>query len=98
MAIGSAGGGSRQDEISKLKEYYSQREVEKDHKHSEELQTLTKSHGAELQTAQDQSKAEIDQIRAYDKNKMSDQEKKFQQDIESLKALYQKKLEDARKS
>jgi hypothetical protein len=96
MAVGSAGG-NRQDEISRMKDYYSQREVEKDHKHSEEIQNLTRAHGEEMQKAQDQGKAEITQIREYDKNKMSDQEKKFQQDIAALKALYQKKLEDARK-
>jgi len=97
MAVGSTGG-NRQDEISRIKEYYSQREVEKDHKHSEEIQNLTRANSQDLQKAQDQGKAEIAQIREYDKNKMSDQEKKFQQDIEALKALYQKKLEDARKA
>lgn len=96
MAVGSAGG-NRQDEISRMKDYYSQREVEKDHKHSEEIKNLTRSHGEEMQKAQDQAKAEVTQIREYDKGKMSEQEKKFQQDIAALKALYQKKLEDTRK-
>ncbi|GIL21263.1 MAG: hypothetical protein BroJett041_23770 [Candidatus Jettenia caeni] len=89
---------SRKDEISQLKNYYSQREADLISKHRNEVENLKKDHSVELEKNQTLAKEEIEQTKGRFADKFSEKDRQHQKDIENLKALYQKKLEDARKN
>ncbi len=66
-------------------------------KHSDEINSLRKNQAEELEHVRDQASNAVDEARGKMKEKITDQDHKHQADIEALKAIYQKKLEDQAK-
>lgn len=87
----------RSDEAARLKDYYSQREEEIEKKHYNTVSELKKSQAADLDKVQTQSGEEIQEIRSTMKEKLTAQDIKHQKEIELLKSLYQKKIEEAKR-
>ena len=83
---------------SKLREYYSRREVEVDDKHHTEVANLKKTQAEEMDHLREQASSQIDEAKNRIQEKITDQDKKHTQDIEALKAIYQKKLENANRN
>ena len=83
------------EDAGQLREFYMQRENEKEKAHQDEIKKLRLEHAGELARSDDQSKRQIDDIRARTHQKMSQQDLQHQKEIEALKAMYKKKLEDA---
>lgn len=87
---------AKKDELVRTKEYYLQKENELRNNNQMQIENLKATHQAQLDTVRDNSKQEIDVIRNRFGEKMSDREKQHVKEIENLKALYEKKLRDAK--
>jgi len=87
---------NRSGDVSRIKEYYTQRENDLQVKHKQTIEQNQKAHEDEVSRLKEDSKMEIDQTLNRMKEKLSDKDLKHQQEIEALRAMYQKKLEDAK--
>lgn len=83
------------DDANQLREFYTQRENEREKTHQDEIKKLRNEHAGELARSDGQSKQQIDDIRARTHQKLSQQDLQHQKEIEALKNMYKKKLEEA---
>ncbi|MEK6774810.1 MAG: hypothetical protein AABY64_12780 [Bdellovibrionota bacterium] len=85
-------------DVGRLKEYYTQRESDLQAKHRQSIEQTEKSHESVVNQIKDESKQEVDATIGRMKEKLSEKDIKHQQEIENLRAMYQKKIEDAKRS
>ena len=85
-------------DVGRLKEYYSQREADLQAKHKQAVEQTEKTHESVVNQVKEDSKQEIDATIGRMKEKLSEKDIKHQQEIENLRAMYQKKIEDAKRS
>jgi membrane protein involved in colicin uptake len=79
---------------SKIREYYTRRESEIEEKHHGEVDSLRKSQAEDLERLRTSAGGQIDEAKAKMQEKITDQDKKHLAEIESLKAMYQRKIEE----
>ncbi len=87
----------KSDDVSRLKEYYTQRENTIEKKYQNTIEEMKKNHGEDIDRIQNQSSEAVQGLRSSMKEKLSAQDIKHQKEIEGLKNLYQKKLEDSKR-
>jgi|GEM_PF-2302908 len=79
---------------SKLREYYSRRELEINDQHKHEIENLKKGDAEDLDHVRTMASTEIDDAKSRMQEKLTEHDRKHQAEIEALKSLYQKKMED----
>ncbi len=89
---------NRNGDANRIKEYYTQRENDLQTKHKQSIEQTQKAHEEEVGRIKEESKNEVDTTLSRMKEKLSEKDLKHQQEIEALRAMYQRKLEDAKKS
>ncbi len=87
----------KSDDVSRLKDYYTQREDTIEKKYQNTIEEMKKNHGEDIDRIQNQSSEAVQGLRSSMKEKLSAQDIKHQKEIESLKNLYQKNLEDSKR-
>ncbi len=90
----SAIGKSGSDDVKSLKYSYEMREEQKEKMHDTQLKELQATHEKDMTRLSNASKEEVDKVRVEGHNRLTEQDQKYQREIESLKAMYQKKLSE----
>jgi hypothetical protein len=86
--------GKSGDDINQLRDFYAQRDAEKDKNHLDEIKHVRESYESDIKDMEALNKKQIDEVRKHDRTLMTEQDQQHQRDIEALKTLYRKKLED----
>lgn len=89
---------NRSNDVSRIKDYYTQRENDLQTKHRQTIEQSQKAHEEEVGRIKEESKNEIDSTITRMKEKLSEKDLKHQEEIEALRAMYQKKLEESKRS
>ena len=78
----------------KIREYYTRRENEIEDHYKSEIENLRKSQSEDTERIRTEAGEQFETFKTRMHEKLTDQDKKHQADIEALKSLYQKKIED----
>ncbi len=94
MSISKSSSSVPASEVKLLKTNFEKREAELENVHNQEIKRLAKQHEIEITQVNERAKKEIDETRDRSRTKLTEQDLKHQQEIQSIKALYQKKLNE----
>ena len=85
--------GSPVENMRKLQDAYSEREVDQNKKHREELISVTENHREELQKVQDQHERTIRDFKSKADDTVTKQDMSYQKEIKDLKDMYNRRIE-----
>jgi hypothetical protein len=85
--------------LAQLKDQFVQREHETENKHKGDVQELREAHRVELEKVRTESEKHIQDVQAESSVKLNQKDIQYQKEIESIKAIYAKRLAaDAKKT
>lgn len=88
-SIGRSGGS---DEVNQLKLNFAQREAQREKVHEDQVAKIRSEHEEQITHMRETAKSEMDELREKNQERFTEREKQYLRDIESIKAVYQKKL------
>lgn len=85
------------DPVAQIKEQYALRERETDNRHREDIREIQGTHREELEKVREESQKRIQTLQDESANKLNMKDLQHQKEIEALRAMYAKKLAEAKK-
>ncbi len=85
--------GTSTDTIRKLQDSFSEREVEQNKKHHQEIVGVNEVHKEELEKLQTSHERSLRDIKARSEDTITKQDMNYQKEIKDLKDLYEKRFE-----
>jgi hypothetical protein len=84
--------------LQSLKDLYADRERDSESKHRTELSQIQKAHATEIESVRSEANARVKTAQESTSAKISEREMQFQKEIEAMRAMYQKRAGDSKKS
>jgi DNA anti-recombination protein RmuC len=78
--------------LAQLKDQFLQRERDHDARHKEDIQEIREAHKGELEKIKTDSEKRIQDMQEESSSKLNQKDVQYQKEIESIKAIYTKRL------